>query len=65
MVAVDQRDAAAVREAILAVATVRRDYDDEQLERALARFLARHLGPGTAPSPAMFNELLQLFFAFG
>jgi len=65
MVAVDQRDAAAVREAILAVATVRRDYDDDELERALARFLARHLGPGTAPSPAMFNELLQLFFAFG
>ncbi len=65
MLAVSQRDAAAMREAILAVATLRRDYDDEQLERALARFLARHLSPGTAPSPAMFNELLQLFFTFG
>ncbi|CAN5247759.1 AarF/UbiB family protein [soil metagenome] len=65
MVAVSERDAAAMREAVLAVATLRRDYDDEQLERALARFLARHLGPGTAPSPAMFNELLQIFFAFG
>lgn len=65
MVAVSQRDAAAIREAILAVATLRRDYDDEQLERALARFLARHLSPGATPSPAMFNELLQLFFAFG
>lgn len=65
MVAVSQRDAAAMRESILAVATLRRDYDDAQLERALARFLSRHLSPGTPPSPAMFNELLQLFFTFG
>ena len=27
--------------------------------------MARHLGAGAAPSAAMFNDLLQLFFTFG
>jgi len=35
------------------------------LERALARFMARHLSSGTPPTPAMFNDLLQLLFTFG
>jgi ubiquinone biosynthesis protein len=65
LVAVQQRDAGLLREAVLEVATLRRDFDDEQLERALARFMARHLAAGAAPSAAMFNDLLQLFFAFG
>jgi ubiquinone biosynthesis protein len=50
---------------VLEVATLRRHFDDDQLERALARFMARHLAAGAAPSAAMFNDLLQLFFAFG
>jgi len=65
LVAVQQRDAGLLREAVLEVATLRRDFDDEQLERALARFMGRHLATGAAPSAAMFNDLLQLFFAFG
>src|ERR687886_10644 len=54
-----------MRQAVLEVATLRRGFDDEQLERSLARFMARNLGAGAAPSAAMFNELLQLFFSFG
>jgi len=65
LVAVQQRDADILRQAVLEVATLRRHFDDDQLERALARFMARHLGAGAAPSAAMFNDLLQLFFAFG
>jgi ubiquinone biosynthesis protein len=65
VLAVSQRDAGLMRQAVLEVATLRRGFDDEQLERALARFMARNLGPGAAPSAAMFNELLQLFFSFG
>ncbi|HEX2273193.1 MAG TPA: AarF/ABC1/UbiB kinase family protein [Acidimicrobiales bacterium] len=65
MVAVGRQDPALLRHAVLEVATLRRGFDDEQLERALARFMARHLGPGATPSAAMFNELLQLFFSFG
>jgi ubiquinone biosynthesis protein len=65
MVAVARNDAALLRQAVLEVATLRRGFDDEQLERSLARFMARHLGAGSVPSAAMFNELLQLFFSFG
>ena len=65
LVAVGQRDAGLLRAAVLEVATLRRHFDDDQLERALARFMARHLAEGAAPSAAMFNDLLQLFFAFG
>ena len=65
LVAVQQRDAGLLRQAVLEVATLRLRFDDEQLERALARFMARHLGADAAPSAAMFNDLLQLFFAFG
>jgi ubiquinone biosynthesis protein len=65
IVAVARQDPALLRQAVLEVATLRRGFDDEQLERALARFMARHLGRGATPSAAMFNELLQLFFSFG
>jgi ubiquinone biosynthesis protein len=65
MLAVSQQDASMLRQAVLDVATVRRGFDDEQFERALARFMARHLAAGAAPSAAMFNELLQLLFGFG
>src|SRR5439155_1148681 len=63
--AVSQRDPGLLRQAILEVAAVRRGFDDDQFERALARFMARHLGPGAAPTAAMFNGLLQLLFSFG
>jgi ubiquinone biosynthesis protein len=65
LVAVQQRDAGLLRSAVLEVATLRRHFDDDQLERALARFMAKHLAAGAVPSAAMFNDLLQLFFAFG
>ena len=65
LVAVQRRDASLLRQAVLEVATLRRHFEDEQLERALARFMARHLSSGAAPSAAMFNDLLQLFFTFG
>jgi ubiquinone biosynthesis protein len=65
MVGVSQRDPDLLRQAVLEVATLRRDVDDEELERALARFMTRHLAPGMVPSAAMFNDLLQLFFTFG
>jgi len=50
LVAVQQRDAGLLREAVLEVATLRRDFDDEQLERALARFMGRHLAAGCSPT---------------
>ncbi len=65
MFAVGQRDASLLRQAVLDVATVRAGFDDDLFERALARFMARHLAPGVPPSAAMFNDLLQLLFSFG
>jgi ubiquinone biosynthesis protein len=65
MVAISQRDAELLRHAVLEVATVHRDVDDDELERALSRFMGRHLAPGMVPGAAMFNDMLQLFFTFG
>jgi ubiquinone biosynthesis protein len=65
MIGVSQRDADLLRQAVLQVATLRHDVDDEELERALSRFMTRHLAPGMVPTAAMFNDLLHLFFTFG
>jgi ubiquinone biosynthesis protein len=65
MLGVARADPEQLRLAVLQMATFRRPVDDDELERALARFVTRHLAPGTPPSAAMFNDLLQLFFAFG
>jgi len=65
MVAIGRRDAGLLRQAVLEIATLRRRFDDEQLERALARFIGRHLGAGAVPNAAMLNSMMQLFFSFG
>jgi ubiquinone biosynthesis protein len=65
MVAVALRDPNLLGQAVTEVAEVRRGFDDEQFERALARFMGRYLGTGSTPSAAMFNDLLQLLFSFG
>jgi ubiquinone biosynthesis protein len=65
LVGVAQRDPAQLRDAVLQVAELRRDLDEAGLERALARFSSRQLGPGATPSAAMLGELLQLCFTFG
>jgi ubiquinone biosynthesis protein len=66
LTALRQRDPALLREAVLEVATLRQRLDERQLERALARFMARHLGAdGATPSAAMLQELLGIFLVFG
>src|SRR5918992_980919 len=64
MLAVKERDATMLRNALFEVASFRDGVDEELLERSLARFMTRHLGAGAVPSAAMLNELLQLFFSF-
>ena len=65
MVGISNHDPEMLRQALLRDATPRRRVDDEALERALARIMARHLGPGAVSSPAMFNDLLRLVFDYG
>jgi ubiquinone biosynthesis protein len=63
--AVSQQDPSLLRQSVLDVATVRPGFDDDQFERALARFMAKHLGPGAMPTAAMFNDLLAVLFSSG
>jgi len=65
MAGVGRRDADAVAQAVLQVASLRRGVDIADFERALARFMAQHLAPGARPDAAMFNAMLRLFFDFG
>ena len=65
LIAIRRRDPAQLRDAVLAVATVRKPLDERALERALARFMARHLGPGATPTAAMLTDLLQIFLTLG
>ncbi|MFI5047136.1 MAG: ABC1 kinase family protein [Acidimicrobiia bacterium] len=62
---VTRRDADAVVQAVLQVARLRRGVDIADFERALARFMAQHLAPGSRPDAAMLNAMLRLFFDFG
>jgi hypothetical protein len=62
LVAVQQRDAGLLRSAVLEVATLRRHFDDDQLERALARFMNRHLAAEWARAslaPGSLEELAR------
>ncbi len=65
MVGIANQDPELLRQATLQVATLRHRVDDDELERALARFMAKHLGPGAVANAAMFNDLLALLFTFG
>lgn len=65
MLGVATDDPDLLRRALIQVATLRKPVDDDELERALARFMARHLAGGQAPDASMFNDLLQLMFGFG
>jgi ubiquinone biosynthesis protein len=65
MAGVSRRDADAIAQAVLQVATLRRGVDVSDFERALARFMAQHLAPGSQPDAAMFNAMLRLMFDYG
>ena len=65
MAGVSRRDADAVVQAVLQVASLRRGVDVNDFERALARFMGQHLAPGSQPDAAMFNAMLRLMFDYG
>jgi ubiquinone biosynthesis protein len=65
MAGVSRRDADAVVQAVLQVASLRRGVDVNDFERALARFMSQHLAPGSQPDAAMFNAMLRLMFDYG
>jgi ubiquinone biosynthesis protein len=60
LVAVEQRDAAALRDALLDLARHPDGVDEQRLTGDVGRFVARHLSPGTPPDVAMFVDLFRL-----
>ena len=62
--AVGRGDPAALRDALLELVTRPDDIDEQQLERALGRFMARHLAGGTAATAEMFTDLFRLAARF-
>jgi ubiquinone biosynthesis protein len=67
LLAVARRNPAELHDALLDLAHAARPAaaGDDLLERALAQFLAQHLGPGMVPDAAMFTTLFRLLAEFG
>ena len=63
-VAIGTRSPATLRQAVFEVAVPRGDADEDSIERALARFVAKYLSRSATPNAAMLNDLLQLCFTF-
>jgi len=65
LLAVARRNATELHDALLELAAVRKSFGEEVLERALAQFMAQHLGPGMVPDVSMLNSLFRLLASFG
>jgi ubiquinone biosynthesis protein len=64
LLAVGRGDPAALRDALLELVTRTADIDEQQLERALGQFMARHLAVGLPPSAEIFTDLFRLASRF-
>ncbi len=64
LLALGRTDPAALRDALLELLTRPDDIDEQQLERALGQFMARHLTGGAAATAEMFTGLFRLATRF-
>jgi ubiquinone biosynthesis protein len=65
LLAVDRGDPAALRDALLEVLQRPEELDERALERALGRFMARHVGAGIPPDVRMFTDLFRIVAEHG
>ncbi|WP_069171848.1 ABC1 kinase family protein [Streptomyces griseus] len=65
LLALHRNDPAALSDALLEVVDRPEQLDERQLERALGRFMARYLSPGSTPHRDMFSELFLLVAQHG
>ena len=65
LLAIDQRDPAALHDGLMDIMERTDEVDADNLERALGRFMARHLNPGVAPDAEMFTDLFRLVSRHG
>jgi ubiquinone biosynthesis protein len=64
LLALGHGDPAALRDTLLALVTRPDEVDEQQLERALGQFMARHLTGGGAAAAEMFTDLFRLASRF-
>lgn len=64
VLALGRADPAALRDALLELVTRTDVIDEQQLERALGQFMARHLAGGTGAVAEMFTDLFRLASRF-
>lgn len=65
LLAIDRSDPAGLTDALLELTSRPEDIDEQRLERALGRFMARHLGAGMRPDVEMFADLFGIVSRFG
>ncbi len=65
LLAIDHGDPAGLRDALLELVARPDEIDEQQLERALGQFMARHLGAGMRPDVEMFGDLFKLVYRYG
>ncbi|MBB5955247.1 ubiquinone biosynthesis protein [Saccharothrix tamanrassetensis] len=65
LLAIDHGDPAGLRDSLLELVSRPDDIDEQQLERALGQFMARHLGAGMRPDVDMFGDLFKLVYRYG
>jgi ubiquinone biosynthesis protein len=65
LLAMDRGDPLAASDALLEVVPRPDEIDQQGLERALGRFMARHLGRGTSPGVQMFTDLFRIVSEHG
>lgn len=65
LVALERRDPAMLRDALLDICEVREGSDEERLEQALSQLIVRRLGQGMAPGAELFADLFQILLDFG
>ncbi len=65
LLAIHRSDPVALADALLELVDRREDIDEMRLERALGRFMARHLTPGVRPDREMFADLFLLVARHG
>jgi ubiquinone biosynthesis protein len=65
VLAIDQRDPAALRDALLEIIDDSPDIDAQSLERSLGRLMARNLSPGLTPDAEAFADLFRIVSTYG
>lgn len=65
LLAIDTADPAALSDALIEVVDRPEDIDEAGLQRAIGRFMARHLGPGLQADVEMFADMFRLVTRYG